>query len=71
MAQIIAPEAVTQPLFITPPPTNVTRTAGVSTARVPRARFSREFYIVMLVLSILLIIAAITLFVGIRNQIAS
>ena len=71
MAYIIAPEAVAQPLFITPPPTNVTRTAGVSTARVPRARFSREFYIVMLVLSILMIIAAITLFLAIRNQVSS
>ena len=62
VAHIIAPESSTQPLFITPPPTNVERTAGVATARIPRSRFSREFYIVMIALGALLLVAGLTLY---------
>ena len=62
VAHIIAPESSTQPLFITPPPTNVERTAGVATARIPRSRFSKEFYIVIIALGALLLVAVMTLY---------
>ena len=68
VAYTIAPESVAQPLFITPPPTNVERTAGVATAQLPRSRFSREFYIVMVVLGALLAIALGTLILTVRNS---
>ena len=68
VAHIIAPESSTQPLFITPPPTNIERTAGVATARIPRSRFSREFYIVMIALGALLLIAAMTLYTVMRYR---
>lgn len=58
VAQVIAPEALTQPLFITPPPTK-----GHLTPSVRRARFSREFYIVILALSVLLTVALVTLWI--------
>ena len=67
VAHIIAPQSASEPLFITPPPTNVARTAGLGTAQVPRARFSREFYIVILVLCALLVIAAITLWTVLKQ----
>ena len=61
LAQVIAPEVITQPLFLTPPPT-ATRSAPAHTGkRGTRGRFSKEFYIVMLVLGALLVIAIITL----------
>ena len=62
VAHIVAPESAAQPLFITAPPTNVQRTAGVATARIPRSRFSREFYIVMIALGALLLVAGLTLY---------
>jgi len=68
VAHIIAPESSTQPLFITPPPTNVERTAGVATARIPRSRFSREFYIVMIALGALLLVAGLTLYTVMRYR---
>ena len=67
VAHIIAPQSASEPLFITPPPTNVARTAGLSPAPAPRARFSREFYIVILILGALLVIAAVTLWTVLKQ----
>jgi serine/threonine protein kinase len=67
VAHVIAPQSASEPLFITPPPTNVTRTAGLGTASIPRARFSKEFYVVILILCALLVIAAITLWTVLKQ----
>lgn len=66
VAQTIAPEAMNQPMFITPPPTAM-RAAPVPTGRVSRPRFSREFYLVMLALGALLAVALVTLWIVVRR----
>ena len=66
VAYAIAPEAMAQPLFITPPPTTL-RTERASTVALPKARFSREFHIVMVVLGVLLLVALSTLWLVLRR----
>ena len=61
LAQVIAPEVVTQPLFLTPPPTATRSASAQPGKRGTRGHFSKEFYIVMLVLGALLVIAIVTL----------
>jgi serine/threonine protein kinase len=61
LAQVIAPEVVTQPLFLTPTPTATPSAPAHIGQRASRGHFSKEFYIVMLVLGALLLIAIITL----------
>ena len=63
IAQGIDAHASAQPLFITPAPARTGRATGVQTAPLIRRRFSVEFYIVLGVLAVLLIIAAFTLIV--------
>ena len=63
IAQTIDAHAAAQPLFITPPPPRTGRPTGIKTAPTFRRRFSVEFYIVLTVLAVLLIIAAFTLIV--------
>ena len=62
IAQTIDAHAAAQPLFITPPPARTGRPTGVRTAPTFRRRFSVEFYIVLAILAVMLIIAAVTLF---------
>ncbi len=69
IATAIDANAAAQRLFITPPSTQP-RPTGVPTAtaaKAPRQRFSREFYIVMVALAALLIIAAITLWIVLKR----
>ena len=66
VAYTIAPEAMAQPLFITPPPTTL-RTERASTVALPKVRFSIEFYIVMVVLGMLLLVALSTLWMVLRR----
>ena len=58
---------ISQPLFITAPPVKTGRPTGVKTASAPRRRFSPEFYIVMMVLVALLVLAAFTLILTLRK----
>jgi len=67
IAQTIDANAAAQPLFITPPPPRTGRPTGIQTAPLSRRRFSVEFYIVMAVLVVMLIIAAFTLFLVLRK----
>ena len=67
-AQAIDANAAAERLFITPP-TNIPQPTGVptATAHTPRQRFSREFYIVMSVLVMLLGVAGVTLWMVLRK----
>jgi len=68
IATAIDANAAAQRLFITPPSTQP-RPTGISTAtsKSPRQRFSKEFYIVMVALAALLVIAAVTLWIVLKR----
>ena len=67
VAQAIDANVISQPLFITSPPIKTSRPTGVQTASATRRRFSPEFYIVMVVLAALLLLAAFTLILTLRK----